>query len=404
MNESTIKRTLALLTASAAFLLSFNSCSKKEQIQLEETTQVKQAVNHSWFYLSPSGISSAENFESIPAILAKPYTESVRIVCFGQSIKPVNGQTIPSAYALVNRLGLIEFNDLDYTLYQDKSIFDEQTAASIVFMSDVPLFALYKNSFFNKDFTENKQKDKDYKNTPFLVQFDPNSKVFFPVITTGSMNLDSLDQINDFTWDGIYWYCSVKKSTANKTQFKYIKWESATNLLSILPDQTSINPETKIDANTKIYLEDSSVDEFRFKRSIMDYNEAPARIRELLTCLPDSFEFEIEVRTAGGPSSRFYSKNLTAENLMMAKAHLSDIWAACLFPDGTFYFKGALNERRSIVKTTALRLPKLPEGVTYTDFGITGDHLYAAWQENSFVETGKAGFLSVNLGDVLYED
>ena len=50
----------------------------------------------------------------------------------------------------------------------------------------------------------------------------------------------------------------------------------------------------------------------------------------------------------------------------------------------------------------AIRLPKLPVGFVYSDFVISGSTLYVAWEESSFYETGRAGFLQVNLDRTLY--
>ena len=70
------------------------------------------------------------------------------------------------------------------------------------------------------------------------------------------------------------------------------------------------------------------------------------------------------------------------------------------------YFSGALYNKHILnnSRTIALRLPKLPENFVYSDFGISGSFLYVAWEEVSFYETGRAGFLSVDLEKVLYND
>ncbi|MBQ9626292.1 MAG: hypothetical protein IJR40_03860, partial [Treponema sp.] len=76
------------------------------------------------------------------------------------------------------------------------------------------------------------------------------------------------------------------------------------------------------------------------------------------------------------------------------------------FEDGTLYLNGALyaNKILNKSKNLALRLPKMPEGYKYTDFGISGATLFAAWEQTDFYETGRAGFLQVDLKPILYKD
>ena len=168
-----------------------------------------------------------------------------------------------------------------------------------------------------------------------------------------------------------------------------------------MPTKSAFSTEKKIN------IQSSSEDEFRRCKRINSFSEAPERIKKLFTCLPENFNFSIECKTAGGPSSRFY-ENKTNKNSVTAegKVQLSDTWVAAVFKDGTMYFSGAISERRIInnSKPIAIRLPKLPEGFIYTDFGITGDTLYASWEEVAFYETGRSGFISVDLGQILYND
>ena len=76
-----------------------------------------------------------------------------------------------------------------------------------------------------------------------------------------------------------------------------------------------------------------------------------------------------------------------------------------LFEDGTLYLNGALygNKILNNANTVALRLPKLPHGYRYSDFGISGTDLFASWEESDFYKTGRSGFIQVDLGKILYE-
>ena len=122
--------------------------------------------------------------------------------------------------------------------------------------------------------------------------------------------------------------------------------------------------------------------------------------------LAENFAFSVNLKTAGGPSPRRYENKIGDKQILEAVGQLADTWTAVMFKDGTMYFSGAISERRIInnSKPIAIRLPKLPEGFIYTDFGITGDTLYASWEEVAFYETGRSGFISVDLGQILYND
>ena len=92
------------------------------------------------------------------------------------------------------------------------------------------------------------------------------------------------------------------------------------------------------------------------------------------------------------------------EKELHATAILSQSWSAALFEDGTLFLEGALPGRHILRSgmPVAIRLPKLPVGYVYSDFVISDTTLYAAWEESSFYETGRAGFLQVNLDRTLY--
>lgn len=350
------------------------SCSKKEKPETINVTE-RQITTHDWYFLKADGFEKINSPLDAPLVIKKPYTESVRISSFGQLLSvSESDEKKQNAYALVNRTGLIEFDNEKPALFKDAILFKNVTADGLVFMNENPVFSVYKNDFFNESFSNTN------KNDSVLIQFDRKTNAFFPLVTRETLSLSDTSEVNDYYWDGKYFYYCIKDSKSDKTIFNYIKW----NTLS---------------------TKESSEEEFRKVKSISDYKNAPERVKKLLSCLPKSFAFNLEVRTASGPSPRWYEKKSTESiTALDAKLQLSDTFAACLFQDGTIYFAGALAERHLInnSNTIALRLPKMPEGFIYTDFAISGDTLYASWEEASFYETGRAGFLSVNLAKVLY--
>ncbi|WP_407435142.1 hypothetical protein [Treponema sp.] len=369
------------------------SCSGKTKSE-PENTQETLITTHSWYYLKKDGFEKINSPLSAPLVIKKPWTESIRISAIGQTalIDTESKSEAPEIFALVNRVGLIKFDSDKMSLVSDSLLFKDVTAEQIVFMNGRPVFSLYKNDFFNESLS-----NVNEKNISVLVQFDTESNSFFPIINSDTLQLEKTAQINDFFWDGTYWYYCIKNSLKDKTIFSYIKWKPQSSLLSILP----------ANSKEKITVRDSDETEFRNKKTVQPFASAPERVKKLLSTIPSNFNFSIEVKTAGGPSPRYY-ENISSEgdSPVEAKVQLSDSWTAAVFKDGTMYFTGSLFNRRMLnnSKPVALRLPRLPEGFIYTDFGISGGTLYVSWEEVSFYETGRSGFLSVDLAKVLYNE
>ncbi|MBQ3648972.1 MAG: hypothetical protein II957_02110, partial [Treponema sp.] len=72
-------------------------------------------------------------------------------------------------------------------------------------------------------------------------------------------------------------------------------------------------------------------------------------------------------------------------------------YVACVFADGTTYIKKTAADSQ----TVAFRLPLMPAGYNYGEVAIAGNYLYVAWEQTIFYKTGRSGFISVNLEDVL---
>lgn len=392
---------LFLFVTGLFLTLTFCACSKKlpnTKISLEQ----KNTSTHSWFYLTKTGFTQIDYPTSAPLVIKKPWTESIRISNFGQTSLKNSTQNKDTAYALINKVGVIEFNNDKKELFTDNLLFNDLTAEQIVFMNDFPVFSMYKNSIFNNSLNSN----QNQKSLSVLVQFDPNAKTFFPIINTDTLKLNSTSQVSDFYWDGTYWYYCIKDASSEKTTFDYIKWNPATFLLSILPNDSEINKDTKLDKKSKLVIQNSSKEEFRKTKAHINFSKAPTRLKSLLKTLPSDFNFLIECKTNGGPSPRYFEKISNKDAFCAdSKACIAESWCAALFSDGTFYFAGALPNKRVLNNSNAIamRLPKLPDEFIYTDFAISGDYLYAAWQETIFYNVARSGFLSVNLDTVLYQ-
>ena len=385
---------LHLIIFTVILIISLYSCKKQDNtIQTNNAISVEiTKKNHTWYYFNNYTFQQIEKPQLVPAQAEKPWTEAIRI---SSANNAAEGDSDPLAYAIVNRLGVIKFNNETIFLSPDVNLFNNRTAGNLVFSNNVPVFSVYKSSFFNDSIV-----DPDYKKDDsahlFLVQFDSTAKISYPLINCNNITKKRNSEITDFFWNGFEWCCSIKTISDTKNEFSYVIFKPQIPLLAISPAT----------ADSSITLSDTDADFFRDCRKQLDYNYAPERIKKLLSGFDKKLPFEIEVKNAGGTSPRYYTNNIndTSKKELHAKAILSQSWSAALFEDGTLFLEGALPSRHILRsgKPVAIRLPKLPTGFVYSDFVISGTTLYAAWEESSFYQTGRSGFLQVNLDRTLY--
>ena len=377
------------------FLLSifFVSC-KKESKKLPDnvpTLEVK-VQNHSWYYFTENGFSPVEKPKFAPQCPSVPWTEAVRISS-ANSVNAKNGET--QGYAVVNRLGILSFQNNKFDLSKDITLFSDKTAGNLVFYEDTPLFSVYKSTFFN-DSIQNATYKNDNSLHLFLVQFDINTKISYPIINCNNITNEENSEVTDFYWDGKNWTCSIKSVSNYKNNFSYIQWKPNIPLLSISPSN----------ASASISVEESNVEKFRELKAQKDFEQAPERIKKLLAGFSNSKSFSVELKNIGGISPRNYQNQVATfkEKELKAKGILSESWSCILFEDGTLFIEGALPGKHILRegKPVAIRLPKLPGGFVYSDFVISGSTLYAAWEETDFYSIKRSGFLVVDLDKTLY--
>ena len=130
-------------------LLVFCSCkNKQEQIPVQNAIAVEITnSNHAWYYFSNTNYHLVDRPQNTPAQSAKPWTESIRISSANNEFCTQNSDS--KAFAVVNRLGILSFNDDIISLSQDTSLFTDRTAGNLVFLNNVPVFSVYKSAFFN---------------------------------------------------------------------------------------------------------------------------------------------------------------------------------------------------------------------------------------------------------------
>ena len=383
--------TITIITAS----LFICSCSKKTaQVPVQNAISVEMTkTNHAWYYFSNTNYHQVDRPQNSPLQVPKPWTECIRISSANN--EPFSQNKDIYAYAIVNRLGILTFNQEEISLSQDASIFTDRTAGNLVFLNNIPVFSVYKSAFFNDTIL-----DADYKNDSnahlFLLQFDSNAKISYPILNCNNITEKMNSEITDFYWNGIEWCCSIKTISDIKNEFSYVKFKPLIPLLALSPST----------AENKIKTEECGADFFRSCKVHHNYADSPDRIKKLLSGFDTKLPFIVEVKNAGGSSPRIYANTITdsKEKDLYAKAILSASWSAALFEDGTLFLEGALPGKHILRsgKPVAIRLPKLPVGFVYSDFVISGTTLYAAWEEASFYQTGRSGFLQVNLDRTLY--
>ena len=385
------------------------SCRKKDnQESLSVGTNVKEVSrHHKWYYFTDSEVLTVDKPQNVPSKTFVPWTEAVRISSANnsssESLTGLAGNLISeqNAFALVNRLGMLYLNGGKFVLEKDVAMFENNTVQNLVFFNDTPLFSIYKSSFFNDTISARNYRNDDSQHL-FLVQFDVNTGVSYPIINSSNITNLPDTEVVDYSYDGKNWLCCLKTVNENRVGFSYVKWTPTAPLLSLSPAT----------ANENIILTDATVDAYRGSKKPLEYSTAPERVKKLLSGFSHKVSFSIEVKTAGGYSSRRYVNQVIgkqkdsneSEEELKATAIISESWSAALFEDGTFFIEGALPGKHILRggKPVAIRLPKLPPRFVYSDFVISGTTLYAAWEETDFFKTNRSGFLSLDLDSTLY--
>lgn len=386
--SSFLRKSLFVFCVGAIFV----SCSKKggdagtasSEQSLGDALELKAVQkNHQWYYFTENSFEKCELPQNSPETSELPWTETVRLTSAG---------TVPhgdssTAYALVNRLGMLTFTENGIDLHTDASIFSGVTADSIVFCEGNPVFYLYRSSFFNTDF-EGSISNVVQPSRPFLVEYDTRAKIFYPLVSYGNLGLDDEQQISGYFWDGKTWSCSAKKSEEGKrVEFTYFDWESKVPITELTP---------AISKKSDFSFRQSSEESYRLLNMPKFFNSAPQSLRDLVASIPSEFTFNITWKNGSGTSPVQYYQQGSSTVPQYANAGANEKYVAAVFADGTTYIKPAASD-----DVMAFRLPLLPAGYVYGDFAVAGNTLYVAWEQTNFYKTSRAGFLSVNLSAII---
>lgn len=378
--------TFICAAVSAAVLLCSFGCKPQEKSVAVQMELPQEAEDHRWFYFSDGSFAEVDLPQYAPIHSLRPWTESIR-VCDG------NIDSAGTGLLLVNHLGILFFAGADVpVLAQDYQLLSNSTAGNLVFDGGNAYFTLVRNSFFNK----NAAAESAVRN--HVVRFSPAQRLFFPAVTYSDLQIAGDSEVSGTYFDGDHWFSSVKTidaSGSGKVSFRYIQWKP--NM-----DMSALSPLPK---PGKITISESSEDSYRNMNIPADFSSAPARLRALLSSIPDDFGFSVTCKDAGGASPRYFSQG-TDTLLSSASAIIKENWICAVFGDGTVYFCGGLDGLPLINggRTVAFRLPKLPLNYEYTDFCISGACLAVGWEETDFYKTGRSGFLTVDMKKLFYTE
>ena len=146
--------------------------------------------------------------------------------------------------------------------------------------------------------------------------------------------------------------------------------------------------------------------EFRNAQQPLKLSMAPEALQLLFAQVPHTFEFYLTSKEEGQIAPVIYdntSQQSLGQYIFQGYSYVSSKGAVALFSDGTTYISKSLlytDGLQQAEEVIAFLLPKLPAGFIYGDFTISGDTLYAAWEESDFYKTGRSGLIAVNLREI----
>jgi hypothetical protein len=325
-----------------------------------------------WFYFSDSGIHQAKSPAEIPARKFLPWTEAVRVS---------DAAIVDNAPALlINRLGLMTTGSSGgaSALHTD-SLFSQATAAGICKTETGAAIRFYRNSFFAGDGSAASS------GGIFLAKYDTAAGTFSVLLKAADLGQDSEAQCVALDRLDSDWFASFKTDKGGKVEFSYLKFAQ-------IPERSASDAAPDISGVKKI-----SKDEYQRSMTPTAVANGPEALASLLAKVPSQAPLNIRVYSRSMKSTRIYARTGEGEALE-GSAYVSDDKSAVLFADGTFY----LCPDNSSGKVHTIKLPALSQGYVYTTFILTGNTLLAAWEEQRFFETGRAGILETTLPDGVY--
>ncbi len=381
------------------------SCKKKEAQtddgQLSLTTiNLDIPGTHNWYYLTKEGYTKTEHPSQTPRAISKLWTDALRLSSAAQK----DG----TAFFVVNTKGLLLVDEKgSLSLKTDLKLFPEKTAGNLVMAGNNPIFHLYENTVLELEADPESENTQRLADIPFLAMYNTDNGTFFPGPDRNSFRFPESSEVTQVYFDGSELYLSVKNSTEKKNDFTYYKMKMPETLSDFILSARNRSASS-------FNLEEIDEDTFEAKLTPQPFENAPERLKKLLSVIPGSFPFSVTLSGAAveNETPRTWINNDSPEALIetgiptqTANAVLEKDYVMALFPDGTGYFAGCMPGKHILNggKPFCFILPQLPSGFKYGVFAISGTTMTAAWEENEFYQTGRAGFIVIDLGKVLYD-
>jgi hypothetical protein len=365
------------------------------------TIRIDAPDTHTWYYLTKDGYSETTHPSQAPRAVSKLWTDAARLSSAAQK----NG----NAFFTVNTKGLLVVDEAgNLSLKKDLKLFPEKTAGNLVMAGDNPVFHLYENTVLELEADPESVNTERLADIPFLAMYNTDNGTFFPGPDRNSFKFPESAEVTQVYFDGNELYLSVKNSMEKRNDFSYYKMKMPLQLADFI--LAARNKST-----SSFNLEEIDEDTFEAMLTPQPFENAPERLKKLLDVIPSDFPFSVTLSGAAveNETPRTWINNDSPEALLetgiptqTANAMLEKDYVMALFPDGTGYFAGCLPGKYILNKGKpfCFILPQLPSGFKYGVFAISGTTMTAAWEENAFYETGRAGFIVIDLGKVFYGD
>ncbi|HNY18180.1 MAG TPA: hypothetical protein PK542_06855 [Treponemataceae bacterium] len=366
---------LAVLLSMSLAPLCVTGCTYRNQAGAKDSDAGKSAEPEkaaaSWYYFSDTGIHAATSPQEIPARKFTPWTEAVRVA---------DACVIDGTPAfLINHLGIMTTATESgaAALHQEGSLFPASTAGGIYRSGESTLVRLYRNTFFS----DGKAASGSDSANACIARYEGASGTFTPILSAPDFGLSKTAQCVALDRIGSMWYASFKDESAGKVDFAYLEFPA-------LPTEK---------ANGITGMRRISKDDYQKSVTPFAFKDAPEALVTLLAGIPADTAFNLKVHSPSAEAAETFVRDGTGTPVE-GTALVSGEETAALFADGSFYFRPA----KSDAKVAHLQLPALSRGYVYTDFVIAGKKILAAWEEQRFFETGRAGLLEISIPDGVY--
>lgn len=402
----------------------FISCSNSEKIiednaytQLLQAVTAGRASTHRWFYFTEDGFKETDIPRNAPETQKKPWTEAIRITS--------SAFIDDTAYFSVNKLGLLicpeasghQGNGIasETMLIKNLELFSAATVGNLFCVDDTPVFNLYTNSIFD---TATQNTAQTQKNNPFLIQFLPSTYEFVPLLSQNSFEtfgifedtnmaypeLADNTEIRELYFDDENWNVLLKSNSSQRTGFFALSFYASEPITTFgtveISDIADSLPATK-----NLFIQDISINDYRELTRPHSASTLPRRITELLEPIPSRVSYYLDHITDSGKTMIQYVHSAQGDRSLQGYSLNLEHCSIAVFEDGTICFAGALPLKGVIDggKTISFKLPNLGAGYAYGYMALSGSTLIVSWEETSFFETGRSGFLAVDLEQVLYQ-